>query len=128
MEDSIQIKELTIDQLNDFIKNSRHDFKTTHTRLCFKVIQRIHRRVCEGYRFGEICIYNDEVIIDGNHRYIAYRLAGVEIDKRKYTKSHSDIFREINNIVIDEIEDWDYNSIKNRKYCSDDFLKDEYKA
>ena len=34
----------------------------------------------EGYRFGGIKISEDGMIIDGNHRYIAYMIAGIEFE------------------------------------------------
>lgn len=43
-------------RLIDFIKNTNHIFFTTHTKVCYSIIERIHRRVLDGYgtKFGPI--------------------------------------------------------------------------
>lgn len=114
---------LTKEEVQDFIRDTKHDFYTTHEKLCFIKIQRIHRRLQMGYRFGNITIYNNELIIEGNHRYIAYKMCGIEFDIRKGTKSHSDVNKNINEIIVDIDEDWDYNCLQTRHYCNDDFLQ-----
>lgn len=112
-------------KLEFFLRSEEHEYDTTHTRLCYFVIERIYRRVKAGYRFGGIKIDNKErLIIDGNHRYIAYKLADIEIEVIDYIKNPSDISKNIKDIKIDIEEDWDKNHPKTQKYCTDEFLKD----
>ncbi|WP_230978927.1 hypothetical protein [Flavobacterium supellecticarium] len=115
---------LDIFTVKAFIQNSCHEYLTTHQVVCFAIIKRIYRRVLAGYRFGSIKVNNDELVTDGNHRYIAYKLAGIAINTVKSGCSFSDIRRSFKDIKIDTIEDWDYNCPYNRKYCNDDFLSD----
>jgi len=113
--------------LEDFLKNKNHEYFTTHTKLCFFKIQRIYRRVIDGHgsKFGDIKIHEDsKLIIDGNHRYIAYKLANYPFNRINWSKNHSDIHKNINEITIDYLEDWDKNNSETIKYCSDDFLLD----
>ncbi|AQX85608.1 hypothetical protein OZ664_01015 [Elizabethkingia sp. HX WHF] len=114
-------------RLIDFIKNTNHIFFTTHTKVCYSIIERIHRRVLDGYgtKFGPIKVdQKTNLIVDGNHRYIAYKLANFDFETIPWNKNYSDLYNNINDFIIVINEDWDMNSEKNRKYCSDDFLKD----
>jgi len=120
----IESKQLTIEILDSFILHTKHEYGTTHKKLCYAKIERIYRRVLEGYRFGGIKISNNELIIDGNHRYIAYKLAEIEFDVIKAGRNFSDEIRKINDIEIDKEHDWDYNCHADRKYCTDEFLSD----
>jgi len=117
------VPELTLKDLVSFINDTEHKYHTAHTVLCFAIIKRIHRRVLIGHRFGEIKICRTKcLVVDGNHRYIAYSLAGISIDEIEGTSSHCDVVKSFNNIRIDETNDWDMNCRINKKYCCDDFL------
>ena len=51
--------------------------------MCYSIIKRIHRRVLDGYgtKFGPIKIdQKTNLIVDGNHRYIAYKLANFDFE------------------------------------------------
>ena len=113
--------------LDDFLKNTNHEYFTAHSKLCFFKIQRIYNRVLAGHgpKFGDVKIHEEtKLIIDGNHRYIAYKLADFSFGKISWCRNHSDVDRRINDIEIDYIEDWDENNEETIKYCSDDFLLD----
>ena len=114
---------LKIEKLQNFIINTEHEYLTTHQKLCFAIIARIYRRVLKGYRFGAIKISDGQLIIDGNHRYIAYKLANVEFKILEATRSFCDQPKKFNDVVIDVLQDWDANHPHNKKYCNDDFLK-----
>ncbi len=116
---------LEIEKLRDFITNTEHEYQTTHQRLCFAIIARIYTRVLKGYRFGAVKISDQKLIIDGNHRYIAYKLAGIAFETIKATQSFCDKPKKFNEVEIDAIQDWDANNPYNRRYCNDDFLKEE---
>ena len=119
-----KFEELTIERLNSYFKESDTKYHTAHNVLCFAIIKRIYRRVMMGYRFGGItvCEYKG-IVVDGNHRYIAYLLAGVEIEFICGTSSHCDLRNCYKDIRIDTKEDWDYNSPSYRKYCNDKILE-----
>lgn len=119
---------LTQQDIIDFLQKVEHEYKTTHTKLCFVKIQRIHRRLLMGYRFGGIKIHSSNLITDGNHRYIAYKLAGIDFVRhgggRPFCTNDKDLIK-INEIIIDFDDDWDINSKYTKKFCTDDFLKKE---
>lgn len=117
--------ELDIEALRDFLKNGNHEYSTAQNRLCFAIIARIYRRLMQGYRFEAIRISEREMIVNGNHRYIAHKLARVEIEIIEATRSHSDKPRSFKEVAIDSDQDWDLNNPLTEKYCSDDFLISE---
>jgi len=119
---------LQIEDLKKFIEDFEHEYSTAHKRLCFIIIKRIYRRVLNGHRFGGIKVDSTGLVVDGNHRYIAYKLAKIEFEIIPWTSSLSDEPKSYNKITIDEIEDWDLNCLKNMKYCTDDFLTEEKSA
>ncbi len=116
---------LELEKLQNFISNTNHTYLTTHHKLCFAIVARIYKRVLNGYRFGAIKISNQQLIVDGNHRYIAYTLAGIEFEVIKGTHSFCDSPKKFNEIEIDVIQDWDANNPYNKRFCDDDFLKEE---
>ena len=117
--------ELGIETLIDFIKNGDHEYLTAQNRLCFAIIARIYRRLRQGYRFEAIRISEGEMIVNGNHRYIAHKLAKVEIEVIPATRAHTDQPRSFKEINIDEKQDWDANHPLTKKYCTDHFLVKE---
>lgn len=118
------LQELTKEELDTFLKKTKHIYNTAHTKLCFAIIKRIHRRLLMGHRFGTITVCKTKcLVVDGNHRFIAYSLAGIEVEVRDGTSNHSDVAKTFNEIIIDKVEDWDEYSAANKKFCNDDFLK-----
>lgn len=117
------IEELSIEDVNCILSKEKPLYKTFQKRLCFAIIKRIYRRTKLGYQFGAIKVCKErETIIDGNHRYIAYLLAGVNIDFIPGTSSKSDLEIEYLEVYFEEIEYWDLNHPKTLKYINDDFL------
>lgn len=114
--------ELDIITLENFVKYGKHKFNTNHKVLCFAVIKRIYRRVKLGYRFGGIKVCEKNLVVDGNHRYIAYSLAGIEFDIIPWTSNRSDEVGIFNSILIDCENDWDVHYYKTRQFCNDNFL------
>lgn len=115
-------------QLDEFLKNGGHRYKTVQSTICFFVVERIYRRVKLGYgkHFGAVRIDEEEgLIIDGNHRYIAYEMAGFTYDIIPSSKNHCDKppYNEIKTFTVDYNYDWDMGQLSTRKYCSDDFLE-----
>jgi hypothetical protein len=118
---------LDITTLKDFIDNGQHEYSTAHTKLCFAIISRIYTRLIKGYRFGVIRVSEDKMIVDGNHRYVAYKLAKIGIEIVPATRSSCDQVQTFKEIMIDEEQDWDANHPLTKKYCDEDFLiKENY--
>ncbi|HFK5526479.1 TPA: hypothetical protein ACGZ9Q_002819 [Elizabethkingia anophelis] len=78
--------------------------------MCYSIIKRIHRRVLDEYgtKFGPIKIdQKTNLIVDGNHRYIAYKLANSDFETIPWNKNYSDPYNTINDFVVITNEDWD---------------------
>lgn len=112
-------------KLNLFLLNNKHQHFTNQSKICLKVIERIYRRVNEGFYFGDVKVdFKENLIIDGNHRYIAYNLAETKFNLIPSIKNFSDKYpyKEIKNIEVDKVNDWDLNNPKTKQFCSDDFI------
>ena len=83
--------------------------------VCYFIVERIYNRGKKGHGpiFGAVRIDIDErLIIDGNHRYIAYQLTGFDFEIQAYCENFSDKppYGNIRDIVIDVDSDWDRNN------------------
>jgi len=121
---AVNFAELDIKTLKEFIKAEGLEYLTAQKKLCFVIIARIYRRVLAGYYFGPIAI-DEDLIVNGNHRYIAYRLANVKFEVVKATRSHCDQLKSFSDIAIDIEEDWDANHPNTQKYVPMNSLKEE---
>lgn len=127
LEENINIDHEFHKKVMKYIEETEHEYFSTHTKICFFIIHRIYRRVLLGYgsKFGGIKIdTTNKLIIDGNHRYIAFKLANFNFETIEWTKNHSDPLNKINSINLVISEDWDMNCPTNKKYCTDEFLAD----
>jgi len=121
-----EFEELTADVLKDFINITPTRYNTSQKKLCFAIIKRMYRRVKMGYKnLGGIKICNDKgIVIDGNHRYITYLLAGIEIEYIIWTSSLCDEVVLYKEVEIDETKDWDEYLYDKRKFIKDkDFIE-----
>ncbi len=64
--------------IHKFIKEIKIDLKSTHGKLCFPIINRIYQKMLVGIKFPSIKI-DDNLIIDGHHRYLASLLANTDL-------------------------------------------------
>lgn len=113
--------ELTIERLREFLKDDKHQYGTAQTKLCFAMIKRMYYR-CTDYDLGSIKVCSVRcMVVDGNHRFIAYSLAGMKFDVVSYTSSPCDILQEYSQVIVDE-DDWDDNHDNTRKYCANDYI------
>ena len=96
---------LTLEIVHHLLKECNQDLKSTQEKLCFPVVQRIHRKMLAGIKFKGIKV-DGELIIDGHHRYIASLLAGakMEIVPWKSSSATSPVSWHTVSLVL---EDWD---------------------
>ncbi|NJM80428.1 MAG: hypothetical protein HC854_13925 [Flavobacterium sp.] len=108
--------------------NNKHNHFTNQSKVCLRVIERIYRRVNEGFYFGDVKVdFGECLIIDGNHRYIAYSLANIEFGMVPSVKNFCDKspYKEIKDIVVDIENDWDLNNPTTIRFCTDDFINND---
>lgn len=116
-----------IDKLNLFLSDNEHQHFTNQSKVCLSVIERIYRRVKQGFYFGDIKVdFEQSLIIDGNHRYIAYSMANINFGLIPSIKNFCDKYpyKEIKNIEVDSEHDWDLNNPSTVKFCDDNFIYD----
>ena len=117
-----------IEKLNLFLLNNKHSHFTNQSKVCLRVVERIYRRVNNGFYFGDVKVdLNESLIIDGNHRYIAYSLANIEFGLTPSVKNFCDKspYKEIKDIVVDIENDWDLNNPRTIRFCDDDFISND---
>ncbi len=118
-----EFKELSIEELTQFLNDNFLEYETAQKGLCFAIIKRMHKRLMLGYRFKPIrvCRYRN-IVVDGNHTYIAYSIAGIPLEEFDGTSCPSDISKPYRKMEVDFDDDWDDNSEVGRKHKSDEHL------
>lgn len=74
------MKQITKEELINFVLKNNIEFHPTQTKLCVPIINRLYRKMLIKIQFSGIKVV-DNLIIDGHHRYLASLLAATEIDK-----------------------------------------------
>lgn len=110
------------------MNNNKFEFMTVHKRLCFNIIKRIVRRCKQNYYFDDVKVcLTKRIIVDGNHRYIAYLIAGIKFDVIKSTSSNCDNPIDYSTLEVDFSNDWDVHQYKYRKYIDDGEWLEEFR-
>ena len=73
------MKQISTEFVLEYLSESEKDLKSTHSILCFPIINRIYKKMSIGIKFPSIKVDGD-LIIDGHHRYLASLLAGKTLD------------------------------------------------
>mgnify|MGYP003574883256 CR=1 FL=1 len=120
---NISQHELSKERLEKFIKETQHKYKTAQKKLCFAKIRRIYIRVRNGYIFEGVKICHEKgMVVEGNHRFIAYSLAGEDFEIIAGTSNRSDEVSSYNEISIDNDNDWDIHDSATNHYCDDNYI------
>lgn len=99
------MEKITYKIIADFISENEIDLKSSHKFLCIPIISRIYQKMIVGIKFDDIKI-NDNLIIDGHHRYISSLLANVKIGFIKTHKTSATVLFEWKNVEFVN-EEWD---------------------
>lgn len=97
--------EITEEIIKEFLKEKELEYLPTHNKLSLPIINRIYKKMINGIKF-EIVKVNENMIIDGHHRYISSELAKSEIEKTSYPKTSATIEYLWNDVVFVN-EEWD---------------------
>lgn len=97
--------EITEEIIKEFLKEKELEYLLTHNKLSLPIINRIYKKMTNGIKF-EIVKINENIIIDGHHRYISSELAKSEIEKTSYPKTSATIVYSWNDVVFVN-EEWD---------------------
>jgi hypothetical protein len=79
--------------------------KSTHQKLCVPIVLRIYKKMLIGIKFPSLKIHGD-LIIDGHHRYLASKLAGIPLDTVPTGKSSATLVTKWSEVML-VLDDWD---------------------
>jgi hypothetical protein len=74
------LERVTKEIIIEFISKNEIELRSTHTKLCLPVINRIFKKMSAGIKFSGIKV-EDNLICDGHHRYIASILANFPLER-----------------------------------------------
>ena len=94
---------ITLNEVRHFLNNNPLHLRSTHHKVCFHILQRIHTKLANGQRFAPIKTAGD-IIIDGHHRYICLSMLNIEIEAVPYTRNSSTIIYDWKDVQIDPNE------------------------
>jgi hypothetical protein len=99
------VQPITKEYVESILKDQKITLKSTQKKLCFPIINRIYKKMKSGIKFSAIKV-DENLIIDGHHRYIASIMAEVPLELIPSNKTSATIIIEWSQILLDS-EDWD---------------------
>lgn len=91
--------------IQDLINKNQIELKSTHSRLCIPIINRIYKKMRAGIKFGGIKVEKD-LICDGHHRYIASLFANFPLERFPSNITSATIITNWESVVFEE-DEWD---------------------
>jgi hypothetical protein len=99
------VQPITKEYVESILKDQKITLKSTQKKLCFPIINRIYKKMKSGIKFSAIKV-DENLIIDGHHRYIASIMAEVPLELIPSNKTSATTIIEWSQILLDS-EDWD---------------------
>ena len=96
---------ITKEYVESILKNQKITLKSTQKKLCFPIINRIYKKMKSGIKFSAIKV-DENLIIDGHHRYIAAIMAEFPLELIPSNKTSATTIIDWSQILLDS-EDWD---------------------
>jgi hypothetical protein len=99
------VQQITKEYEETILKDQKITLKSTQKKLCFPIINRIYKKMKSGIKFSAIKV-DENLIIDGHHRYIASIMAEVPLELIPSNKTSATTIFDWSQILLDS-EDWD---------------------
>lgn len=99
------MESVTKEMIIEFIQNNKIELRSTQTKLCLPVINRIYKKMCAGIKFSGIKVENS-MICDGHHRYIASILANFPLVRIPGNVTSATVAVRWESVTFED-EDWD---------------------
>ena len=96
---------ITKEYVETILKDQKITLKSTQKKLCFPIINRIYKKMKSGIKFSAIKV-DENLIIDGHHRYIASIMAEVPLELIPSNMTSATTIIDWSQILLDS-EDWD---------------------
>lgn len=97
--------QITLDQVLELCQKNGFELKSTHSKLCLPIINRLYKKMTLGIQFPYIRV-DEGVIIDGHHRYLASLLAGYAVQVSPSSMTAATVITDWKSVEI-VAEDWD---------------------
>jgi hypothetical protein len=98
-------KNITIEDIQNILRNTEVKLGSTHTRLSLPIINRIYKKMMAEIKFPAIKV-QDNFICNGHHRYIASLLADYNLEKIQWDYLSKTNIIDWESVSFDE-NDWD---------------------
>jgi hypothetical protein len=99
------VQQITKEYVETILKDQKITLKSTQKKLCFPIINRIYKKMKSGIKFSAIKV-DENLIIDGHHRYIASIMAEVPLELIPSNMTSATTIIDWSQILLDS-EDWD---------------------
>jgi hypothetical protein len=99
------LEKITKEIIFEIVNRSDFELKSTHSKLCIPVINRIYKKMTAGIKFSGIKVEGN-LICDGHHRYLASILANFPLEKIPGNKTSTTFPVDWKSIGFEE-DDWD---------------------
>ena len=99
------MQQITKEYEETILKDQKITLKSTQKKLCFPIINRIYKKMKSGIKFSAIKV-DENLIIDGHHRYIASIMAEVPLELSPSNMTSATTIIDWSQILLDS-EDWD---------------------
>ena len=99
------MKHITEEVIFKHLQNATIDFYPTHLKLSLPIINRIYKKMMNGIKFDGIRV-NDNLLIDGHHRFISSIIANKKIESSTYPKTSATVVFKWEEVKFVE-EEWD---------------------
>ncbi len=99
------MQQITKEEITALLHSRNIELKSTQTKLCIPIVNRLYVKMKIGIRFSGIKVA-DGLIIDGHHRYLASLLANFDLEQIPSSTTSATIITDWNLVEFVD-EDWD---------------------
>ena len=100
-----KLKQISKEDVIKLLQNNKVELRSTHDKLCLPIINRLYKKMSIGIKFSAIKV-EDDLILDGHHRYLASLLANYQLERVPSNKTAATIITDWSSIAFVD-EDWD---------------------
>lgn len=99
------MKQISKEDVIKLLQNNKVELRSTHDKLCLPIINRLYKKMSIGIKFSAIKV-EDDLILDGHHRYLASLLANYQLERVPSNKTAATVVTDWSSVDFVD-EDWD---------------------
>lgn len=100
-----KLKQISKEDVIKLLQNNKVELRSTHDKLCLPIINRLYKKMSIGIKFSAIKV-EDDLILDGHHRYLASLLANYQLERVPSNKTAATVVTDWSSVDFVD-EDWD---------------------